>query len=141
MAESLRDRLNSLYAAFRRANLDFVLNAFDDNVEFISYSPVEVFPFLGHFRGKAAMAKVLKAGYDEFEFLTYQPVFMVCEATDAAVILFARVIHRRTGRSISLMIAHFLRFDGDRIIELREFMDSFAAVKQLLGRELDLTGG
>jgi ketosteroid isomerase-like protein len=36
------------------------------------------------------------------------------------------------------MIAHFLRFRNGRIVELREFMDSFHTVKQLLGRELDL---
>ena len=96
--------------AFRLANIDFLLNAFDDEIEFIIYSPIEVFPFLGHHRGKAAMAKVLKSGYEEFEFVTYEPVFMVCEAEDAAVIVFARFIHRRTGRSISVMIAHFIRF-------------------------------
>jgi len=110
MQESTRERLNSLYAAFTLANIDFLLNAFDDEIEFIIYSPIEVFPFLGHHRGKAAMAKVLKSGYEEFEFVTYEPVFMVCEAEDAAVIVFARFIHRRTGRSISVMIAHFIRF-------------------------------
>ena len=136
MPDPLRERLNSLYAAVRLGNVDFVLNAFDDNVEFISYSPIEMFPFLGHHRGKEAMTKVLKAGYDEFDFITYEPVFMVCEADDAAVILFARFIHRKTGRSITTMIAHFIRFKQGRIIELREFMDSFKAVKQMLGRQL-----
>jgi len=137
--DSLRERLNSLYAAFKLANVDFLLNAFADDTEFISYSPLEVFPFLGHHRGKAAMAEVLKAGYEEFEFITYQPVFTVCEGNDAAaVIVYARFIHRKTGRSISIMIAHFLRFRQGQIVELREFMDSFGAVTQLLGRPLDL---
>ncbi|MDR3420043.1 MAG: nuclear transport factor 2 family protein [Xanthobacteraceae bacterium] len=138
MNVSLRERLNSLYAAFKLGKIDFVLNSFDDDIEFISYSPTEVFPFLGHHRGKAAMAEVLKSGYEEFEFISYEPVFMVCEAEDAAVVSFARFIHRRTGRSVSTMIAHFLRFRQGRVVELREFMDSFHAVKQLLGRELDL---
>jgi len=138
MTETLRERLKSLYEAFRLARIDFVLNAFDDDVEFISYSPLEVFPFLGHHRGKAAMADVLKAGYKQFEFITYQPIFTVCEAESAAVVIFARFIHRKSGRSISAMIAHFMRFREGRIVELREFMDSFQVVRQLLGRELDL---
>ncbi len=138
MTDSVRQRLDAIYEAFGRARIDFVLNAVDDDIEFISYSPIEVFPFLGHHRGKAAMAEVLKSGYAQFEFISYQPIFTVCEGDDAAVIIFARVIQRRTGRSISTMIAHFLRFRDGRIIELREFMDSFHAVKQLLGRELDL---
>ena len=138
MGAALRERLNSLYAAFRLAKVDFLLNAFDEDIEFVSYSPLEVFPFLGHRRGKTAMAEVLTAGYKEFEFVTYEPVFMVCEQEDAAaVIVFARFTHRRSGRSISTMIAHFLRFRRGLIVELREFMDSFGAVSQLLGRQLD----
>jgi len=136
---NLRERLETLYAAFRLAKVNFLLNAFADDVEFISYSPLDVFPFLGHHGGKAAMAEVLRAGYEEFEFLTYEPILTVCGGDEAAaVIVFARFIHRRTGRSISTMIAHFLRFRDGRIIELREFMDSFGAVRQLLGRPLDL---
>ncbi len=84
------------------------------------------------------MAVVLEAGYAEFEFITYEPVFMVCEAEDAAVIIFARFFHRRTRRSVQTMIAHFIRFREGRIIELREFMDSFGAVEQILGHKIDL---
>ncbi len=142
MGSRLRERLEALYAAFKFANVEFLLNAFDSDIEFISYSPLEVFPFLGHHRGKAAMAEVLRAGYEQFEFITYEPVFTVCEGEDAAaVIVFARFTHHRTGRSISTMIAHFLRFRQGLIIELREFMDSFGAVRQLLGRPLDLEPG
>jgi len=45
MTESARERLSAIYEAFRQAKVDFVLNAIDDDVEFISYSPIEVFPF------------------------------------------------------------------------------------------------
>src|ERR1700732_1465900 len=32
----------------KKGQLDFVLNAIHDDIEFISYSPIKVFPFLGH---------------------------------------------------------------------------------------------
>ncbi len=133
-----KERLNALYAAFRLPKIDFLLDAFDEQIEFLSYAPLQAFPFLGHHRGKAEMAVVLEAGYAEFEFITYEPVFMVCEAEDAAVIIFARFFHRRTRRSVQTMIAHFIRFREGRIIELREFMDSFGAVEQILGHKIDL---
>ena len=63
-------------AAFKTAKVGFLLNAFADDAEFISSSPLEVFPFLGFRQGQ--------------------------------------------------------------IVESREFMDSFGAVAQLLGRPLDL---
>jgi len=36
------------------------------------------------------------------------------------------------------MFAPFLRFSNERIVELREFMDSFDAVEHVLGREIEL---
>src|ERR1700730_9239112 len=98
MTHSARGGLSAIYEASRQAKVDFVLNAIDDDVEFISYSPIEVFPFLGHHRGKAAMAEVLKSGYAQFEFIAYQPVFTVCEGDDAAVIIFPLLIQRKSGR-------------------------------------------
>jgi uncharacterized protein len=136
MSESLRERLDALYRAMKSGRLNFVLNAFDDNIEYISYAPEKVFPYLGHHRGKEDVAASLRMIHEEFEFLTYEPIFMVVEVENAAVIVFARVYQRATRRTIQLVIAHFLRFRGGRIVELREFMDSFDAVQQLLGREL-----
>ena len=61
---------------------------------------------------------------------------MVTEAESAAVIVLARLRQRTTDRIIQLFIAHFLRLQNGRIVELREFMDSFDAVQQVLGREI-----
>jgi len=66
MNNVLRERLSTLYAAMKLGQLDFVLNAIDDDIEFISYAPIKVFPFLGHRRGKAAMSEALHgAGGDQ----------------------------------------------------------------------------
>jgi ketosteroid isomerase-like protein len=140
MTQALRERLDALYAAFKRGQLDFVLNAFDDSAEFISHTPAHLFPFLGHRRGKSAIAEAFKEIHEELEFISYEPVSKVLEADEAAVMLFIRVINRRTGRSIQLSLAHFLKFRDGKIVELREFMDSFSAAEQHLGRALDVGG-
>jgi uncharacterized protein len=136
---TLHARLDALYAEFKRGQLGFVFNAFDDDVEFVSYSPTGIFPFLGHHRGKAAVMEALQDAHKEFEFISYQPTSKVIEADAAAIQLFSRAVSRRTGRSVQLSVAHFLRFRGDKIIEIREFMDSFSAAEQLLGRPLDVS--
>jgi uncharacterized protein len=139
MSEELRARIYDLYSAYRTGRLDFVLNSFDDKAEFISYAPVDVFPYLGRQHGKAAIVETMKKVHADFELLTYQPIFMVVEKDDAGVIVMARLRQRATGRIIQLLIAHFIRFRDSRIVELREFMDSFDAVQQVLGREIDTT--
>jgi ketosteroid isomerase-like protein len=146
MSDGLRERLNTLYAAIKLGQIDFVLNAFDDDIEYISYSPIKIFPFLGHRRGKAAMAAVLRGAHLALEFVSCEPVSMVIEEETesaeekAAVILSTRAIDRLTGRSIQGALAHFMRLRHGKIVEVREFMDSFHAAEQALGRELIVDG-
>ena len=45
---------------------------------------------------------------------------------------------RATNRVLRLRIASFLRWQDGRLIENREFTNSFDAVEQALGRELQL---
>jgi len=138
MNEALRSRVQSLCAAYAQGKLEFVTNFIDDDIDFISYAPVRVFPCLGRQRGKAAVAKSLETIHKHYELQTYKPVLMVIESDDAAVTILARAKQRATGRAIQLMFAQFLRFRGGHIVELREFLDSFDAVEQVLGREIDL---
>ena len=136
LSELLRKRLYELYAAYAEGRIDDALREFDDKVVMTSYAPVDIFPYLGRKQGKAAVAATMNAAHAAFEFLSYQPVFMVTEQEDAAVIVLARLRQRATGRTIQLFVADFIRFASGRIIELREFMDSFDAVQQVLGREI-----
>ena len=136
MDDSLRQRLYALYAAIAAGQIDDALQFFDDSVVMTSYAPVEVFPELGRRLGTAAVAATMHAMQADFEHLSYTPVFMVTEAENAAVILLARLRQRTTDRIIQLFIAHFWRLQNGRIVELREFMDSFDAVQQVLGREI-----
>lgn len=140
MTEMLRKRLYGLYAAYAAGHIDEVLREFDDDVTMTSYAPVDVFPYLGRKRGKAALAEALRTIRTEYDYLTYQPVFMVTESDDDAVIVLARLRQRASGRVIQLFVADFLRLRQDRIVELRQFMDSFDAVQQVLGREIPVSG-
>ena len=136
MNDALRERLSTLYAAFQAGKLDFVLNAIDDDIEFISYSPVQLFPFLGHRRGKAEMAEALRGAHAMFDFVSCEPLSIMVENDNAAVQLFSRIVSRKTGRSAQGHGAHFFRFRQDRIIELRTFSDTFRSVEEMLGRKL-----
>ena len=124
--------------AYAEGRIDDVLRDFDDAVVMTSYAPVDIFPFLGRKQGKAAVADTMKAAHAAFEYLSYQPIFMVTEQEDAAVIVLTRLRQRTTGRIIQLFVADFIRFQNGRIIELRQFMDSFDAVQQVLGREISV---
>ncbi len=138
LSELLRKHLYDLYAAYAEGRIDVVLRDFDDNVVMTSYAPVDIFPFLGRKQGKAAVAASMTAVHAAFDYLSYAPVFMVTEQEDAAVIVRARLRQHATGRIIQLLVADFIRMKEGRIVELRQFMDSFDAVQQVLGREISV---
>ena len=138
MTEVLRQRIYSLCSAYAKGNLAFVQNFIDEDIDFISYAPMEIFPCLGKKQGKAAVVKSLETIHAHFEFLTYQPILTIVQDEDAAITVMARLKQRATGRVIRIMVAQFLRFRHKKIVELREFMDSFDAVEQVLGRQIGI---
>lgn len=139
MSEALRARIYDLYAAYGKGQLDFVLDSFDANAEFISCAPINLFPYLGRQQGKAAIESTMKKAHAQFEHVRYQPIFLVVEEDSAAIIIMARLHECSSSRNITLLVAHFVRFRDGRVVELREFMDTFDAVQQILGREIQLS--
>ena len=136
MSEHLRSQINGLYAAYARCSVDFVLNAIDDDIDFVSYAPTQFFPYLGHHRGKPEFARTMQAAHALFEFLTYKPVLLIVEDDNAGAMLSMRLKQRANDRIIHLFVAQFMRFRNGRMFELREFMDTFDAVQQVLGQEI-----
>ena len=55
---------------------------------------------LGHRRGKPAMSEALHGAVEAFEFLACEPISMVIELENAAVMVFTRGVSRVTGRSV-----------------------------------------
>lgn len=135
----LEERLRDLYSSYEQGALDFVTHAFADDAVFITLAPTDVFPYLGERRGKEAIRKSFQTLAELFETITYQPVFLVTDEDSGAAIVLARFRQISTGRIIRLFVAHFFQFRHGEIVELREFMDSFDAVEQVLGREIHVT--
>jgi uncharacterized protein len=141
MTEALRQRIISLCAAYAKGNFEIVQSCIDEDVDFISYAPVEIFPCLGKQQGRDAVLSSLKTIHDHFVFLAYDPIFLLVQDEDAAVNVMARLKHRASGRIVRIIFAKFFRFREGRIVEFREFMDSFDAVEQVLGQHIRVIGG
>ena len=87
MSASLKKRVYEIYEAFSAGKLDLLADIFDENVDFRSNAPIEVFPYLGHRRGRTEVVKTLWAVHDEFEPLTFLPIWIVAEGDTAGVLL------------------------------------------------------
>jgi ketosteroid isomerase-like protein len=136
MTLALRDRAHQVYDAFSAGRIDELADMFDENVDFVTNAPVEIFPYLGHRVGRAAVLDALAAVHREFDAVQFIPIKMTVEHQTTALIVSIGLTQRATGRHIRLNAAHFLQFRDNRVVEYRAFLDTFDAVQQVLGREL-----
>ncbi len=137
MADSdTRARVRELYEAYERRDLDRVGALIHDDIDWVIYGPVVVFPFAGPRRGRAAVLDVLAAVAKAFELERYQREIVLVDGDRAAVMADASFRQHGTGRMLRFRVANFLRFEDGRLVEFREFANTFDVVEQALGREL-----
>jgi len=139
VTQDTRAVVTDLYAAYSRRDFDRVADLIHDDVDWIIYGPMQVFPFAGHRQGKAAVLAALGGIAQEYTLERYEPQIMIVDADRAAVMSDVAFKQRSTGRTVTMQLANFLRFRDGRLIEFREFANTFDLVEQALGREINIT--
>jgi ketosteroid isomerase-like protein len=127
-----------LYQAYRDGNAQRVADIIDDEIDWVIYGPVEVFPFEGSRKGKPAVLAVLAGIANEYKLERYQPEILIAENDRAAVLSDVTFEQRASGRKLRFRLVNFLRFRNGRLIEFREFADTFDVVEQALGQFIEL---
>ena len=139
MAENATHAIvHELYDAYERRDLDRVAALLHDDIDWIIYAPVSVFPFAGERRGRAAVLGVLAAIAEVYALESYKREIVIVENDRAAVMSDVSFRQRATQRLLRFRLANFLRFQDGRLIEFREFANTFDMVEQVLGHELDI---
>jgi len=134
--EDTRALVRDLYTAYAVGDRARVADIIDDDVDWIIYGPVQVFDFVGARHGKVAVLEALAALAADYAVERYQPEVILVDGERAAVMSNVAFVQRATGRTLSFRIANFLRFRAGRLVEFREFSDTFDVTEQALGRYL-----
>ncbi len=134
--DGTRASVRELYDAYGRRDFERVGALIHDDIDWMIYAPVSVFPFAGPRRGRAAVLEALAAIGKAFALKSYKPEIMIVDGARAAVMSDVSFVQRATERMLRFRIANFLSWQDGRLIEFREFINSFDAVEQALGREL-----
>jgi ketosteroid isomerase-like protein len=127
------DFLNAFYSG----DIDGALALCTDDIDFLSYAPVELLPHLGHRRGKREVAETWATLHERYSSMRYELPQFVAEGDRAACII--RIFFRKSARDRILQteVADFYTLRDGRIAKMRQFMDSFNVVEQVL--EVDVT--
>jgi len=136
--ETTRAALEGMLDAFTQSDTDRLVACYHDDIDWLFYAPVALFPFAGARRGKAEVLKGYALMYDIFRLTDYKVAVTLVDGGRAATLSDVQMVQRATGRTIRSRIASFHRFHDGKLIEYRGFTDSFDSVEQALGRELQL---
>lgn len=110
-----------------------------DDVSWTISGPVDVIPFCGTHRGKAAVIDIMARRAPKVlrDVKVVRERFLVDGDKGAAL---TRLTGRLAvdGRTVSYRVANFFRFQDGKLIENVSVMDSFDAAEQVLGHALDI---
>lgn len=111
----------------------------DDHVNWTVFGPVNLFPFFGHRRGKVEVLDMLGRLAPCLELTGCDTERTLAQGEHAASMLRVSVRDLRSHRTLSLRLALFAQFSGERLITLRAVFDTFDAAEQALGRHIDIS--
>jgi len=130
MVESLnRQRVLNFLDVFYSGDTEGALARCSDDIEFFSNAPIDILPHMGHHRGKDDVRRMWQTVHSRYSIVT----------EDDKVAVNIRVYFRKAtnGRVVQFDIAAFYVLRDNRITRIREIMDTFDLVQQVL--ECDIT--
>jgi len=110
----------------------------DEEVDWAIHGPVDMFPFLGARRGKAAVLEVIRQIADNVRVHRFDRESIMLGIDQAASMMRYSLSVLDANSAISLRLAHFAQFKDGRLRRLRVLVDSLDLVEQALGRPIHL---
>ena len=131
-----RQRVLKMLDAFYSGDIEAAVSHCSDDVDFFSNAPIDILPNLGHRRGKEEIRQMWTSVHSRYSSMRYQVPMIVAEGDHVAIHIRAFLIKRRNKRTMQFDLATFYTFAGGRIAKIREIMDTFDLVQQVLERDL-----
>lgn len=138
MAGDTRATVQKLYGAYARRDFNVVASLIHDDIDWVIHAPLGLFRFAGARHGRVAALQALAGIAEDYALESYKPEIVIVDGDRAAVMSDVGFLQRATGRTLRFRVVNLLRFKDGRVIEFREFSNTFDVVEQALGRELDL---
>jgi len=138
MEHSLWRFSRALHTAINEGRPDDLETQIDDDVDWVIYGPVEMFPFLGARRGKAAVFEVCRQISENVRVHRFDRESIVLGEDSAASMMRYSLTALDSNKPINLRLAHFARFRAGRLLNIRVLLDTYDLVEQALGRPIHL---
>ena len=140
MGEDLnRQRVLNFLDVYYAGGIEGALEHCSDDIAFLANAPIDILPHMGRRHGKDEVRKVWQTVHARYSSLRHEVRDIVAEGDKVAVGIRAFFKKRSNGRTVQFDIAVFFTLRESRVSHIREIMDTFDLVQQVLERDL-LTG-
>jgi ketosteroid isomerase-like protein len=137
MVENLqRQRVLNFLDAFYAGDIEGALARCSDDVDFLANAPVDILPHMGRRHGKAEVRQMWRTVHSRYSNMRYEVPMIVAEGDKVAVIIRVFFRKRSNDRIVQFDLAAFYSFRDGRIAEIREILDTFDLVQQVLERDV-----
>jgi uncharacterized protein len=135
-ADLHRQRVLHMLEAFYRGDIEGALSHCSDDVDFFCNAPIDILPHLGHHHGKAEIREMWKTVHRRYSSMRYQILIIVAEGDTVAANIRVFLGKRRNDRIVQFDVAVFYTLRDGRIVKIREIMDTFDVIQQVLERDI-----
>ena len=141
-AELNRQRVLTMLENYYAGDLEGTLARCTDDIEFFSNAPIDILPHLGGHRGKAELRAMWETVYQRYSEMRHEVTIILAEGDRVAALIRLFLRKRSNGRVVQFDVAAFYTLRDGQVAQIREVMDTFDVVGQVLERDLSalLTG-
>jgi len=137
MIEQLnRKRVMALLEGFSAGDVEGALARCTDDVDFLTHAPIDILPHVSHRRGKAELREMWQTVHARYRDIRYEVPIIVAENDRVAAYLRAFFRKRHNDRIVQFDMAVFYVFRDGQVAQIREIIDSFDLVQQVLERDV-----
>ena len=116
--------VQSVYEAFSRADIGFILDQLTDVVDWASCPDSDIAPWHGIHKGKAEVPNFFKALGENLEITEFTPLSFAANETDVMVVTHWSATAPATGKTVTMDIHHWWRFRDGKIYLYRGTEDT-----------------
>ncbi len=128
-----RAAVDALYRAYTGHDFNRFADMLHEDIDWVIHGPVDIFPFAGLRRGRAAVLQAIGVIVESYALERHAIEVLLVTGDRAALMADVSFKQRATNRTLRFRVANFLRIENGRLIEFREFADSFDQVEQAVG--------
>jgi ketosteroid isomerase-like protein len=130
---NLIEKVQALYAAFGRGEIQTVLEALDPQIVWENPGPAEV-RYFGTHRGPEAVLRNIFGFLQEFvDIKRLEPTRFLADDDKVVVLLQMELVTRPAGKQVAQEVAHVWTFKNGRVAHFHDFQNNAAVAAALRG--------